>query len=501
MGRTLTNNTQLSYSIETSLGVAGSTWFQIEPNSIGQYGASITTVPRNPISKRRQRRKGTITDLDSSVEIEHDMTREMFLGFIEGFMFANFQTGPLIFVPTAVTSSGYTVPADGDLPILTLVYARGFTNAVNNGLKVLITGSTSTEIKASGLVTESSPPTDPPVSLEVCGIRGAAGDFKIDSSGDLITTALDMTTLGLSVGQFIWIGGSVAANQFFEQGDTSTNYGMTRLVAIATNKLTLEKKRATFVLDDGTDTGSGGTPLLIDIFFGRFIKNVAVDNAKYLERSYQFEAAYQDLATGPANAYEYSKGNFANTLQLNFPLTDKATMAIGFIGTDTEIPTTSRKTGADASTQPLQTAAYNTSSDFARLRVTEADETGLSTDVKSLTITINNNVTREKVLDNLGAKFMNSGNFEIDVEMQLLFSEILVVEAIRNNTTSTMEVAVRNDDGGFILDIPSMDIGGGGKEFPVNESVLINITTQAFEDPTQGDSLGITMFPFLPDVY
>lgn len=500
MARTLTNNTQLSYSIESALGVAGTTWFQIEPNTINQYGATITTVPRSPISKKRQRRKGTITDLDSAVEVDSDLTRESFLDFLEGFMFASFQTGPLVFVPTAVTSTGYTVAANGDLPDDTLVYGRGFTNSANNGLKKLAGTSITTEIKTPGLVAEASPPSDPPVSLEVCGVEGAAGDFEIDANGDLITTVLDMTTLSLNVGQFMWIGGAVAANQFFEQGDTDTNYGMVRIVSIAANLIVLEKKRATFVLDDGTDTGSGGTPLDIRIFFGRFLKNVAVDNAKYLEQSYHFEAAYQDLATGPADAYEYAKGNFANSLQLNFPLTDKATMTIGFIGTDTEVPTTSRKTGASAGTQPLQTAAYNTSSDFARLRVTEADETGLSTDIKSLTVTLNNNVTPEKVLDTLGAKFMNAGNFEVDIEMQLLFSEILVVSAIRNNTTSTMEVAIRNDDGGFILDLPSMVIGGGGKEFPINESVLINVTTQAFEDSTQGDSLGITMFPFLPDV-
>ncbi len=503
MGRTLTNKIQISYTIETALEVAGTSWFQLEPNAINTFGANITTTPRDPISKKRQRRKGTTTDLDSSVEFESDFTRESFLDFLPGFMFSNI-VGPPIFAPTAVTSTGYTVSSGGDLKIQTMVYARGFTNAANNGIKVVLTGSTATEIKVTGLVAEGSPPTNPAPSVEVAGHRGLAGDFEIDASGDLISTdavtPFDFTDESLTVGQFMWVGGLVTANQFFEQGDTSTNFGMVRIVSLATQKAVLEKRRATFVLDDGTDTGAGGTDLLIDIFFGRFVRNVAVDDSDYLEQSYHFEAAYTDLATGPVDAYEYAKGNFCNTMQVNLPLADKATVSFGFIGTDTDNPTTSRKSGASAGQQPLQTGAYNTSSDFTRLRMTKADESGLSTDFKSITLTINNNVSPEKVLDKLGAKFMNAGNFEVDIEAQLLFSEMTVVNAIRDNETATMEIGLRNDDGGMIFDLPSMTIGGGGKEFPINESVLINTTTQAFEDAILVNSLGITLFPYLPNV-
>ncbi len=51
MPRVLTNNFSLAYNIETSLGVPGTVWFLLEPNSISTFGADITTVARDPISK------------------------------------------------------------------------------------------------------------------------------------------------------------------------------------------------------------------------------------------------------------------------------------------------------------------------------------------------------------------------------------------------------------------------------------------------------------------
>jgi hypothetical protein len=182
----------------------------------------------------------------------------------------------------------------------------------------------------------------------------------------------------------------------------------------------------------------------------------------------------------------------------DLPLTDKATATFAFVGTDTEPPSTSRAANADNPVVPVQTSAFNTSADIARLRITEVDETGLTTDFKSLTLNINNNVSPEKVLAQLGAKFMNTGNLEVDIEAQLLFTDSDVAAAVRANTTVTMDFAVKNDDGAILVDIPSMTLGGGDREYPVNESILINTTAQAFGDSTFGTSLHVSLFPYIP---
>lgn len=496
MGRTLTNNFSLAYAIEQSIGVlpGSPTWKLLEPNAISTFGATVTTVARSPISKSRQRRKGTVTDLDSAVEFDADLTLEHFIDFIEGFCFASF-TGPDHTVPTAVTGGAtdeYTIPAiSSALAQNTLVYARGFTVSANNGLKLVDTGATTTTIPVTtDLEDEAAIPATQNVSVDVCGYRTAAGDLDVTVSAGVVTlttTTLDFTTLGLTVGQAIWVGGDAAINQF----STANNSGFARIVSIVANAMVIDKTGQTWATEANTTQE-------VDIYFGRFVRNVSVDDSDYLERSFHFEGAYQDLGGVGTDEYEYAKGNYCNTVGFELPLTDKATVMLAFVGTDTEPPSTTRETNADSPLVPVQTSAFNTSADIARLRITEVDETGLTTDFKSLTFNINNNVSPEKVLGQLGAKYMNSGNLEIDIEAQLLFTDSDVVAAIRANTTVTMDFSIRNDDGAILVDIPSMTLGGGDREFPVNESILLNTTAQAFGDATLGTSLGVSMFPYVP---
>lgn len=490
MSRVLTNNISLAYAIEDTVGVlpGSPTWHLLEPNTINSFGANITTVAREPISKNRQRKKGTTTDLDSVVEIEHDLTLNPFIDFLEAFVFANFQ-GLAVFEPTAAVaggSGGYTVASGGALTANALVYARGFLTAANNGLKVVQSGSGGTNIRVNSLSAETVSPTGS-TEVAIAGVQGAEGDIQVNSSGNIFSTSLDFTTLNLTVGQVIWVGGSAAGTQFAETANT----GFARITAIAANLLTLDKKSTTFVEADGDYK-------TIQLLFGRFLKNVTVDDGDYLERKLQFEAAFPDLGGVGVDEYEYAIGNFCNEVSLSLPLTNKAGVTFGFIGTDTEVPTTVRKTNASSARSPIQTAAFNTSADIGRLRITEVDETGLTTDFKNITLTLNNNVSAEKVLGTLGASNMNTGNFFVNIETQVLFTDSDVTTAIRNNTTVTMDFSVQNDDGGIFFDIPSLTLGGGNKDFPVNESLLINLSGEAFEDATLGYSIGVSLFPFLP---
>lgn len=576
MGRVLTNNISMSYAIEDSIGElpVSPEWKLLEPNAVTKFGADIKTVAREPISKLRQRRKGTIVDLDSAVEFNADLTIDAFTDFAEAFVFSEFNgapsehadsvtagntgtgatfnitaggSGPFTVTVAAVNAggSGYAVgdkitiagstgdtlciltvaslsvtavatvtitdagsyavtPAgtgvaskaaaggygtsDSSNTILTagrLVYAQGFSVLANNGLKVVAANGSGRVIKVASLTAET-PGNN--ALVEECGVRGGSGDIQVNSSGNLISSSLDFTTLGLTVGQVIWVGGDATANHAFAQ---AANRGYARITAIAANLLTLDKKATTFV----TDNGSGKT---IDLYYGRFLRNVSVDDADYLERSFQFELAYPNLDNPSGDKYEYALGNYANQMTMELPLSNKAVMTFSFIGTDTEPPTSSRATNASTPIEVLKATAFNTSSDIARLRITEVDETGLTTDFKTLKLTLNNNVSPEKVLSVLGARFMNTGNFFVDIEADILFTNSEVVDAIRNNTTVTMDFSIRNENGAIFVDIPSMTLGGGAKDFPVNETVLLKTTAQAFKDDTLDTSLGISLFPYVP---
>lgn len=508
MGRVLTNTTSLAYAIESSQGtLPGSpVWKELEPNGLNQYGATITTTPRSPISRSRQRRKGTTTDLDSSVEWEGDLTLEHFLDFAEGFVFAR-AANPTIIRHLQSGAGFNSLAADDDLagallagyshsalsaaiPAGTLVLARGFTNDVNNGLfEVDASGTTTATPIVSGAQVDETPTQAANASLDVAGFRFAGDDLSIVVGSGIATitsAADDFTTKGLTPGQVIHVGGVLAANQF----GAGASFGFGRIVSIATSTLVLDKVSSTLV----TDNGVGDT---VDLLYGRFIRNVDTDHADFLERYFQFEAGFPNLGN-PGDEYEYAIGNLSNEMAFTIPLTDKATVNFGFVGQDTEVPTSSRKSGASTPVRPVQTSAFNTSSDIARLRIQKVDETGITTCFKSLTLNLRNNVSPEKCLGTLGSSFTNYGNFEVDVEAQLLFSDSRVSAAIRNNETVTMDFIIRNDDGAIAVDIPSLTLGGGDREYPVNESVLINTTGAAFEDAVLGTSIGISIIPILP---
>lgn len=496
MGRSLTNNTSLQYAIEQSIGVlpGSPTWKTLEPNTIGTIGAEITTVARNPISKNRQRRKGTIVDLDSTAEFEMDITLSHYLDFVEGFSFAS-AVGIETYDPSSVSAStdAYTVASGSVLANGTIVYAKGFTQTANNGLKIVNGTATATSISVfQALADEASPPSN--ATVEVAGFRSLAGDLAVTSvSGTDVTinsTAGIFTNNGLNitVGGWVYFGGANATNKF----TNAQNVGYGRVVSVDANDLVIDKTSQTWV------TEAAGSQA-VDIYCGSYVRNVGVDDADFLERSYQFEIGYENLQNpGPGDEYEYCKGNYCNTLAFSMPLSDKATFSAAFIGTDTDVPTTTRATNASSPIAPVMTSAFNTTQDCARLRITQTDETGLTTDFKSLTVTINNNVSPEKVLCNLGARYMNYGNFEINIEGTVLFTDSDVVDAIRNNTTVTMDFGLRNDDGAFMVDVPSFTLGGGAKDFPVNESINLNLTGEAFADNTLNTSVGFTYFPHVP---
>jgi len=501
MAQVRTNKTSFRSSVESALETAGTSWDIVEVNSIGELGKVNEKVMRDPISTDRQRRKGAVVGRTSGFRFEAGATLSHLESLLPAFMFADYAhpgtQGVGVYAPTAAVDGGtaadsFTVAADGDLVANELIFTRGFANAENNGLFVVAAGSTPTSIKVptASLVAEASPPAN--VMLEVAGIQGASGDFEIDANGDLISTLRDFTTLNLSVGQFIKIGGT-ATNTFFA---TAANNAYARIDAIAANKLTLSKRGAAFALDNG----AGKT---IQIFYGRFLRQYDVDHAKFIERSYTFEVKLDDLLPGPADHYMYPKGNYAGELTINFPLKGEVTMSVVFVGTDTESPTTSRKTGASTALSPAKSSILTTSgSMWKRLRITEADETGVLSFLKQGTLKINNNVAGEdaQAPGVTGHKYMNYGNHHPDFEGTWLFEDKAVVTAIEEDRTMSAEFGLRNSDGAIMFDFPAIDLSGGGVGLPVNETVTIQSTAASFKQTTGVNqySMSVSLFPHIP---
>ena len=244
MPRVNTNNVAVAYTVESALGVAGTSWRLLEPNSIADFGATISTVARDPISRDRQRRKGSITDLDSAVGLESDLTMASFRNFIEGFCFATGENTDVTGIPSTAAAGGndsYVVPVvtAGQSPKLevgTLLWVEGFKTPLNNGLQsistdvatgaaaIIVTGSLTTESGASG-------------RISLAGYRDLAATRPtwrfLGTQATLAKTAIGtaLGNLGLKAGQVVHIG-SIAERGELDIENAFTGVGGKRHVRL-----------------------------------------------------------------------------------------------------------------------------------------------------------------------------------------------------------------------------------------------------------------------------
>jgi hypothetical protein len=486
-----TESVNMALARELTIGVLPGSpeWNNIEPNDIGRFGKRNTLTQRNPISKDRMERAGVLTDAESALEWDSDFTMSAFLESGEPFCLANL-IGPPSFGRTlnlAGAATGYDVDSGGALTEDTIIFARGFLTAANNGEKLVGVGSTAILIIAAGTVIEAAPPAG--ATVEVAGVRGATGDFEIDASQNLISTLLDFTTLNLTVGQIIHIGGTAGANRFA----LAENFGTARIQAIATNEITLENRSQAYSVDNGAG-------LDVDILFGRFLRPVATDSGDYNLISFAGELESPNLLAGGLVAYEYSRGNMINTIGFQIPLADKCTMNAAAIGTTTDDPVgvASRETNAADAASPTMTEGLSSSIDIARLRFGDFDTLGFGSCFKSLDIQISNNATPSKCISTLGAKSINIGTLNVIMNGEIALSDDQVIVAMNGNLTTNFDFTVRNADGGVAVDLPSMKLGGGDRSFPRNETVRFSMENRAFKDPILGYPISFSLFPVLP---
>ena len=478
-----TNSISLALCKEAVSGTlpgAGTKAVYLEPNGIPDFGGSISTVARAPISANRQQRKGTITDFSSTVSVEQDLTVSSFLSVIDGAVLSEWQGVPALQATT--TTTGLTVDKTTvAIPANTLIHLTGFQN--NTGLKKVKTAVSvgATSVSIDGLTAGDSG------TAFVCGYEATAGDIK-STANTLVSTTLDFTTLPLFKGQAVFIGGETDSTSFSNGGIS----GLARVVKVEAKILTLDKLEGVF----GEDAGEGKT---LRIFFGQFLRNVPVNDELFHAHSYAMELTYPGLVDADgasADGYEYSTGNKINTLELGMSVNDKATLNFTTFGLDTN-PVTATSQGWDVS-NPRFVEAFSTPSDFLRLRVQGVDEEGLTSYFKDCTLSINNNISAENVLAKLGPAFTNIGTLNVSLSGNIVFTNPKVTEKIRNNCTCSADLCISNNDGSIYIDLPRITLGDGKKDFAVNEKVKLSLTGTSFVDDDYDYSVGITYFAYLP---
>lgn len=491
------NVTGLRYAEEATLKKlpASPVFHMLEPNSYSDFGGQIATVARNPINASRQRKKGVVTDLDASGGFNQDLTTVNTTRLLQGFFFADARekwtsksllnnTNALV----AVTAEAYTVVGAPILPVGTLIKASGFSKVANNGIKKLAASSTNSTIPVSGLSAES---TVPSASLEVVGREFEEGDISIVLNGEFVqltSTNLDMTTLGLIPGEWLFVGGDSITNRF------ENSYGFARIGSVSATYIELDKISWEPVAEDGAGVS-------LHIYFGTVIKNES-ERAKIKRRTYHVERTLDNDDDGTMS--EYLVGAVPNEFTMTVSQADKVTIDMSFVALDNE-----QRTGVEGlkdGTRPIlpPSDAFNTSTDFTRIKLAPVDlETAnpkpLFAYATEMSLTINNNVSANKAISVLGGFDTTAGTFEVGGSMTVYFADIKAVRAVRENADITLDAALVKNNEGMVFDIPLLSLGDGRLSVEQDQPITLPLENNAAESKF-GHTLLFNNFAYLPDI-
>lgn len=380
-----------------------------------------------------------------------------------------------------------------------LVWIQGLGDTANNGLKRVTAVSNNVLTVAEDLVTDASPAAT--ATLVTVGFQGTAGDIDVSSPGGqfptLTSTSLDFTTLGLIPGEWIRIGGDTASLRFA----TAANNGFARIRSIAATVLTLDKTQATMVTEASTTE-------TVQLFFGRVLKNETGTSIK--RRTYSMErtlGAPDDALPAQVQA-EYNDGAVPNTVTFQYNTADKITMEMGWLpinNVQIDGPTALR-----AGTRPTLVSedAFNTSNDFARLKMnvvsdTDSNPSALFGYLQEFTLTINNNATPNKAISVFGAFEVTAGQFTVGGNARAYFSTVAGVSSVRNNSDVTMDWTIVNGSAGakqgVVVDVPLITLGDARLQVELDQPILLPLNTEAAADRTFNHTLLMTFFDYLPD--
>lgn len=498
------NITGLAFAEETTLKTLPGTpvWYGLEPNSYSDFGGELSTVARAPIDPSRQNKKGTITDLDASGGFNIDFTKSNLTRLLQGFFFADARELPntkalnaAAVALTGVTAASKTYAAASGLGAFTalqLIYASGFSNATNNGLKTVASSTAGTVVVNETLINEAAPPVA--AKLQTVGFQFASADINlavVSGIPSLIATAADFTTLpGLTVGAWVFIGGDAGATTF------ANNVGFARIKSIAAKAIAFDDTTFAPV----NETGTGKT---IRIFVGTMLRNEKTPSL-IKRRSYNIE---RQLGEGPTSTQaEYLEGAVANEFTLNIPQADKLNADLSFVACDNTHKSGESgdeiKTGTRISA--LGEDAFNTSSDIYRIKMSVIDPASSNPSalfgyVSEATVSINNNVTPNKAVGILGAFDTSAGNFEVGGSITAYFTTVSAVRAVRNNADVGLSVIGASSNAGFVFDIPLLGLGGGRLNVEKDAPITVPLEPAGAEN-ANGYTMFYESFSYLPNV-
>jgi len=425
-----------------------------------------------------------------------------------------YNTDPTTTANALVTATGSGSSATADLTLTNIaedwqendiVYVTGFvTETGNNGLHLVDSDelATNVELNVTTDLADETLAGDTDARAVRVGHQATADDIDVSVSGNYATytsTALDFTTLGLIPGEWIYVGGDTGLQGF----SNSQNNGFKRVRSVSANALVVDKSATTMI----AETSSGSRT--VRFWFGRVLKNES-DATNQVRRTLQLERTLgaPDTASPSDIQAEYLVGAVANEFSFQVPTADKLVCDLSFVAiNNTQIDAaTALKTGSRPTLQDAD--AFNTSSDFSRIKMSVHSLTAENPDalfayVTELTLTINNGVTPNKAVGVLGAFEVTAGDFVVNGNVTAYFADVASVQAVRNNSDVTLDMHLVKANGGISIDVPLIALGEGRlnveKDQPITLPLSLEAATAAKLDTALDHTLMMVFYDYLPD--
>ncbi|WP_294626575.1 phage tail tube protein [uncultured Rothia sp.] len=507
------NVTGLSYAEEEcpTLLPDTPTWYPLEPNSYNDFGGQITTLARNPINPTRQRKKGVTTDLEASGGFQQDFTFYNTERLMKGFMFTD---GRIRASNRNVSFHGRVVPTTTTATEISFSGTFG-TNNVKPGFMMALEGmgdsrnnvcvpvktytqsgnTCKVELYAASLQ-PSAADVNQNARVYFCGYRFAPGEMELVATANgqqelnRKTIATDLTTLPISAGDWIYLGDDTAANHY---GEKKRGFGRIAWITAGTirfDKWTWETA--------GVPAAFAGVNCTL--YWGDTLKNEADPN-KVKRFTYTLERRLGRDADGEMS--ELLRGAVPNEFTLNIAQADKITADMTFVAAD--FTQRDGKTGImGGARETLEVgSAFNTSSDFNRIKLSTVDELGKPSNeplfafATELSVSIKNNVSPVKAVGVLGALDTSAGTFEVGGNMTVYFANVEATRAIRNNTGVTLDIIMLKDGKAVIIDIPLLTLGNGRINIEQDQAITVPLEINAAES-SFGHTLCMQWFHWLP---
>lgn len=361
---------------------------------------------------------------------------------------------------TGVTASTgvITVLTGAAFAVGHLIRNTGFGVAQNNGVFRVATGSATVPAVGAGLLVDEAVPPGT-ARTKVVGFAGVAGDLTASASG-LASTALNFTTLGLAVGQWVKIGGTAVADRFA----TAANNGWARITAIAANALTLDNLPAGWT----TDAGAGKT---LKVWFGDQIKNGVTPSSLTIEKGF----LGQQTPT-----YITSRGMQVGQLQHSITNRQKITGVATFTGMGGGQSTVSLDAAPDPVTTGQVMAAHANVGRVAEAGAALAGPNWL----RSLEFTINNNLRTAEDVGTDSPAEVREGECTVTGRDETYFGDSTLLAKFYAGTPTSRNTRVQKNGQALIWQFPRVTYrsdgnpAAGGK----NQDVMLPLGWQASKD-------------------